>query len=74
MNRICGKLGIYQVYYSIENLVLPPGCKPYGPEVGQGQSSLALPYRRAREPTRARERARPNQLRSIWDALKEIKR
>ena len=23
-------------YYSIENLVLPPGCKPYGLEAGPG--------------------------------------
>jgi hypothetical protein len=23
-------------YSNIENLVLPPGCKPYGPEAGPG--------------------------------------
>jgi hypothetical protein len=28
---------------SIENLVPPPGRRPYGPTAGPGQSSMALP-------------------------------
>jgi hypothetical protein len=36
-------LRLEQAHYSInENLVLFLGCRPYGPEAGPGQRSLAL--------------------------------
>ena len=31
------------ILFSPENLVLPPGPRPYGPEAGPGQNSMALP-------------------------------
>ncbi len=33
-------------YSNIENLVLPPGCRPYGPEAGPGHRKLAWPLRK----------------------------
>ena len=35
-------------YYNIENPVLPPGCRPCGPEVRPGQSKLAMPLKTCR--------------------------
>ena len=38
---------VQNVFYSnIENLVLPPGCRPYGPEAGPGHRKLAWPLRK----------------------------
>ncbi len=32
----------FNKYFASENLVLPPGCRPYGPEAGPGQRQSAM--------------------------------
>jgi len=37
------KHNLFQLYFALKNLVLPPGRRPYGPEAGPDQSSPNLP-------------------------------